>query len=496
MTTDYREDHWNKLARSFHENLHNMSIPGLGKTTATVEMIQLDLFHHPDHHWIIAAPQHRLIEGDDNILSMFSDTVDVAHLKGKSRDNPHFNEDQCYIEGCSKCPHRETCPYLNQGWKSQVLVCPYEMLYTIPSHVGIHHRGYSEMVGWWGLVFEEEPTRAWFNKLTLTAATIPYVNMEDEQNIPYWGGNYRFFDHITFNEFDVDTIPKYRLYQTMKYYTDFHVHEYQGQYTLFCHRKNMVPHWASRVILNCATTPRAFREVMFGRTRFTEFKGDAPPLLNNILRIGQKWGVTMADKYKQGMYDYLAALEEKDVFMITKQLLEPFFEDVVTDIAHFGSSRGFNDYNKEYDLVVVYGGFHWTPLSRLMFFKLGVMHDIIDVLEDAEVIQAVNRFRPYFHPNSPIIIASNYSVMEHDEWSIIGQRVFSSESNTYIKSYKQTLARFTHCYVNKQFSRNDLILIDARTMTTKEIATKYNLSTRTIRRIYGYAKNDQTTTQL
>jgi len=484
---DYYEEHFTDLMSVIERDkndLHNKSIPGLGKTTSTALYIAADIKINRAHRWIIAVPTHRLITGESNILSMFPDSINIAHIKGKSKDNEFFTENRCYLEGCSKCDHYNQCPYINQNWNAQVIVCPYEMLYTLPIMIGIHHRGWSEMTGWWGLVIEEEPSRAWFHSMNIKPELLPYIHMSDEQVIPYWGSDYRFFDHIEFKEFETDNIAKYRLFQFIKYYTDHHIHEHRGKFTLFAHRRNMIPSWISYVILNCATTPDSFRRIMFGRTPFSTFVGKSPKMDNNILQIGVKWGVKMGEKYKNGMIDYLKNLSGKSVLMITKKKFEDDFRPYVTDIVHFGSSRGFNDYNNDYNLVVVYGGFHWKPLNRLMYMKLGVMDDIIGELEDAEVIQAVNRCRPYFHPDTPIIMASNCDIVDNI-WSSIGQIVLTDDGkdNKYRSSFKNTLNNFTDRFINKNLTRNDLIRKDALFLNNEKLAEKYNLTARTIRRI-------------
>jgi hypothetical protein len=82
------------------------------------------------------------------------------------------------------------------------------------------------------------------------------------------------------------------------------------------------------------------------------------------------------------------------------------------DIVYFGASRAVNEYNKEYELVIVFGSFHWTPLQRLLYQRIisrsapeltdrQIKNLILD-LEKGEVLQAIERFRPNFYPPLPM----------------------------------------------------------------------------------------------
>jgi hypothetical protein len=459
-----------------------------------------------EERWIIAVPIHKLAESDDpeanSIMQMFAKYhEEPAHLFGKNHftveNGGHFSRYQCYVQGCSECEHKLECPYRNQEWDAQIVICAYELLEAIPTFVGKYNKDVHSYVipdnVIYNLVFEEDPSRIWYKQMELTPELMQYVHMADEDIVNYWGSNYKFYRHVDFTTFKVDSYDKWQLYQLQRQCenSSFQIHEFNEQFTLFGRKEYMKPYWVQHVVLNCATTTTAVREIIFHNINFREIKMKTPPISNPIIRIGYKWGVEMGKKYLEGMKALCATLSpSKKVMMMTKKDFEPELKPVVTDIGHFGAARGINNFDKEYDVAIIYGGFHYDPLSRLKYMRIGLLDDKLNQMEDAEVIQAFHRVRPHLHPSTPFIICSNWNLMENKEWTIITQAVLDlEERGEHTEHQKQTLQLWISRWVEHELTTNQKIIqcrLDQ--LTIIETATRCQVGITKVKEVFKIFK--------
>jgi len=493
---------------SRHKYLHNKGVTGSRKTTSTIDAISLDCHLNTNHHWVIAVPLHKIIEGEDNIMGWCDKYgLDAVHIYGKNHF-PLFEEERCYLKGCSTCPHKESCEYLHQRWDAQILVCAYEIIPTLERFIGdynpYHH--YYNVDEWYGIVIEEEPTRYWLDEINITPELRPYLNIGTETVIKdYWGKGteYKFCD-VTVNDFKPKTIQEKRLYDIGKYNENLKLHVFRDKATLFSHKQYLIPPYFRKVIFNCATTPTSYRNKIFGVEHWVEC-GIKESISNPVIGIGYKWGREKTIERMDELKQFLSFFEAngKKILLITKQVVEETL-DMDIDIVHYGSGRGFNDFNKPYDLIVVYGKYKLPPSERLKLIQLGIMEGEINNLENAEVLQSINRFRPYSHPDTPVILMTQEIADYNDEtWTKVGDEILSAynsfpythesqiNKNDVTDLYSEytyygldTFVKWVRRWVFKTLSRNQIILLmKISGKTYKQIAARADVSVSTVKRV-------------
>jgi len=416
LTENDYETQFNGMLSNTKMYLNNNGDCGTGKTTSTIEFIEFDIMRNPDHHWIIAVPLHKIVDGEGNILDMCQqNNINAAHIWGKNHFE-HFDVHQCYFKGCKSCPHKLSCDYLSQRFHAQVIVIAYETLDSLKYKIGTMVHNHWEVEGWYGLVIEEEPSRYWFSEMEVTNL-MPFISLKSKDLTPihYWGGIYNMYQSVEFtmeDKYQPINMAELQLKNMIKSYEGFKVHESNGRYTLIGHKYSIKPSWVNKVIFNCATTPADFRDKIFNITSASTWKtiGIHKEFSNPCISIGSGWGIQALteEENKTNIHDFVNFLSSmgKKILVVTKQKLVKEIENA--DVVYYGSSRGFNNNSKDYDLVIVYGAFHWNPLSRVKYTQMGIMESTISDLENAEVIQAVNRFRPILRPNIPVILMTQH----------------------------------------------------------------------------------------
>jgi len=480
----------------------NNSSPGLGKTYGTMEYVSESVEVNnalikktgkgERKRWLIIAPQHKLIEGEGNILDMLKG--DVAHLKGKNHFPEFFDEDRCYLEGCGKCKHVLQCGYKRQHWNADIVVCPYEMLYVV------------DRSQFHGLVIEEDPSRIVFKSMVVNP---DYFTLEQPKKVEYLNTEYTFYNVKSINIDNPTTINEWRIWQ-FKIYDDIFINEYKGVYYLHGYNPINLYNSFNKVIFNCATTPRSYEQYIFNRTLTSVITEDEHELQNPIISITGSWNKATTESNILPMQQMLLniklqlQLNNKDgnIFMVTKKKFEPNFEDYC-DIVHYGSGRGFNTFNKEYDLAIIYGGFYRRPIDRLILMQFGVKESTILKLESSEVIQCMHRCRPFINESTPFLLLTN-RIYENSIWSTVPKKTLKTYANyplpneneisgtKLIKDYGlsrntayglNTFVRWLRTFVFLQPTNNERIKSYRVGHTTKETAKFFNISTKTVQRI-------------
>ena len=404
-------------------NICNDSDPGYGKTYATIKFCQRDVHHNAEHHWIIAVPTIKLAED-------LSVDYDIPVIYGKEKalqDGPiTFSNTQCYLDGCSKCDDRDECAYQHQPWEAPILLMAYETVQTMPTHIGVYDYtlGRFEVEGWYGLVVEEEPMRYWYGERDITE----FVNdgtiiLDDAFEQTVWNNlSYKFYHSVIVHDGMLDAtahLSDYLLLSFLKGYSGLEAHEYKNRdgetrFTLIGHKNYMKPAWVERVVYNDATMVKNQRDVIFGPYMGWVGISKKNTITNPICRFGYRWGETNTGNNIEHLITMVNEFHKlgKKCLIITKKALK---KDILhADIVHYGNSRGFNSNFKEYDLVIVFGSFYWPPEAIAKHGRLGIGEDVIHEIEEAEIIQAVNRFRPALQPDIPIILMTQDIKYESD----------------------------------------------------------------------------------
>ena len=429
---------------SKRRRLANGGICGSRKTTTTIRAIAKDIELHPEHKWIIAVPLHKIVDGPDNILDWCNRYgLDAEHIWGKQSkvdkelvyDN--FEEEKCYDKGCGVCKEKDTCGFFNQGWEAQVLVCSHEFLSRIERFIGDWdniRKKYmvSPIDQWYGLVVEEEPTSAWMKEIPISKQMEKYIELGTTHIIKdYWSkGTVYTFTDVTIKPIKKVkgiklTMNERRLQNISIYGEDFKVHKHGKDLNmLFYHQKYLTPFYVKKIIFNCATTPAVHRDMIFKQENWKEI-GIKEPITNPIISVGYHWGKTNTGNRIKYLRKFLHFLEAsgKKVLLITKDFVQKDI-GVNTDIVHYNSGRGFNNFNKPYDIIVVYGNYKLQPGPRLRRVQMGIQENTIDKLENAEVLQSINRFRPYSHKDTPVIMMTQHIEDYHSEsWITVPDKI-------------------------------------------------------------------------
>jgi len=202
------------------------------------------------------------------------------------------------------------------------------------------------------------------------------------------------------------------------------------------------------------------------------------------------------------MVNFMTA-QGKKILVITKQVIETSLSLKDVDVVHYGSARGFNNNSKNYDLVIVYGAWHLPPYERLKLIELGIMEGSIIELENAEIVQAVNRFRPILRPQIPIIMMTQ-SIAEYQEetWTTVPDKSLEYYSLYPVVCADDIVMRDTDfsvsCYVGYKsvvdwlqrwvfniLNRNQRIVqCRYEHKTIAQTASRCGCSTSTVKRVY------------
>jgi len=467
------------------DRIRDNSSPGVGKSSQTAACVCGDLLSHPDHHWVIIAPEHKLIDGSHNLLENY----DGVHIWGKNHFE-HFSP-ECYIHGCTKCPFKEECGYLQQEWSAHILIMPYEMLQTVAHMTGEfdYIRSTFHLTGWWGLVIEEDPFRLWMRELPLTPELLQYCECMNTRTIIYMGGQYQIQD-VRIRLDAVQTYAEWQLYQ-MQYCDTLYLHSFHNQTTLFGTKMINLRSY-DKVIFNCATTPRELESLYFGH-QFSACISVGTDLTNPIIQIGSRWGLYNTQKREEDVMSFLCKIRPVGKMMVvTKKFAEKDFEALSdTVVVHYGSARGMNTFEDDYALVVIYGAYHYDPLTKVKMMVCGITEALIGQMEDAEVIQALHRFRPINRPDIPIILMSNH-IYDSAIWTTVPATIidvvnYPEKMEEYSQSQYytfQTFFEWQRRFIFKEKSKHECVVDYRRTHTVKDTAAFFEISESTVKRLW------------
>ena len=414
------------------ENRHPVSphfIPGVGKSYDNLLSIRDDwdkvkYYDRIGSQWVIAIPKHDMVEGDNNMKAFFEDNeIPYAHIKGKRHFCTEPTGHTWENHTCSSCPlNQNGCPYFDQDWGSYVVICPFEMVSVIPRNdpkVEID----GELKGKYRrLIYDEMPFRNWMENITIPVGMEWTVIPSERKDVELCGAKYQFA-RLTLNcKFSArDSSPltvltttnttEYRYYQFLRRYEGIEMNGnyLNGRWHIFAFNDGLYPAYYQKCIVNCATTPDTIRLKIFGMN--LKVISGTSVLRNPNVFIATGWSKSTTIDHVQ---DFIAFVKQfdGDKFIATKKDKE--IEDIIkaalpdVDIVHFGEI-GTNTFNKPYDAGFVFGGFHYTPLTR---YQMGYRLDEkeINTMEDSVVIQAMHRCRPMLHEDTPLFIMSNKGI--------------------------------------------------------------------------------------
>jgi hypothetical protein len=104
----------------------------------------------------------------------------------------------------------------------------------------------------------------------------------------------------------------------------------------------------------------------------------------------------------------------KNLLIVTKKDIKEVMSKEFPNatFVHFNAGRGFNsaDNGGNYDLLIQFGRFGFTPVNREMFRLIGFSEKLVHDMEISEMLQCLHRGRPLLHPNVPIIMMSDRDI--------------------------------------------------------------------------------------
>jgi len=405
--------------------------PGIGKSYCTAELPRL----YPNFNYLYIVPTHKLAGNIKHDMDAFG--IRYMHVKGKKHSVIRLNplgddtvvplcerpERDMYYPGCKGCAYKDACEY-NQQFKdanrSQVVIT------TIHN---INRFEKSRIV-----IFDESFDSAMTDKLWID----PEIRNELvflETNVTKCGANnFQFYDSVILQEdFEVHDKNTYFLNLFFSSNTNIHGILTAEGFTIFGRRKVVMPENFRKIIFNCATTsnelmfnicenPLLYDECEYGWKIYEPLHFKSNELQNPVLKFNTGRNTTWSKNYskfalKQTFSIFRKWCKPMRLLIITKK---SFVDDIKeyfpeADFVWYGNSRGFNDYNKEYDLILVYGNYGMTPVERVKLDKLGFDEETVNLMEKSEILQSIHRGRPILHPMVPIALFTHIKVLPEYE---------------------------------------------------------------------------------
>lgn len=465
---NYESFLFDKLDDQDVEYIRGFIPPGLGKTFTLLKYInQHPLSLYPNAKFTIIIPNHDMILGDGGMKeSLDEHNIDWVHIKGKKRTHEVEDWDlkkDClvirkrrlckrksgeeYHPGCPNCPHmapnlyNRTCGYWQQFWhleNKQVIVTT------------VHNVGRSDLPKDRCLVFEES-----FDQQIIMTRPLP---------------SEKYVKHITFegNSFEKAGYNKtFTFYNEVELSEDFEVKDEEGHFLLqfFKTSKNiqavkttkkgkpitLLFGWRDvdisqydKILFNCATTPIDLMKYITNTGAGTNDKDDAiifdaiyhwdifesdnfkiDEVKNPFIKFTRNWSKKYSENSIPEVFGKINGwVEDKKLLVITKldfinknkdsnKCIKTYLPNA--DYVHYNAGRGFNKFNKDYDLVIMYGRFGFTPLNRLMLKKIGLTKEMIDQMEWSEMMQCIHRCRLLLHPDTPIMLFSDKNLFKNEK---------------------------------------------------------------------------------
>jgi len=423
------------------KHIRSFAPPGLGKSYIMLEYIR----QHPELKFLIIVLNHKQVveNGIKNFLDTYIGIENWQHLKGKKQESDIWVYDdfqmemvmhrrklcrkpdgQEYYPGCPTCEYVSTnlCAYKNQ-WNNlndkQVIVTTIESIipHKLPKgRIIFVDESFDTKVLKVELVKEED-----LNLITLSGRTIKKCGSD----------MFTFYNEVSLVEdFTIDSEKTKFLHDFFSKNTDgslpdVQAHSLSNNNNIVLIKRLNVDFYElkySKMVFNCATTPI---EVMkyITNTQFSEaweneawnyyyskiFSTDR--IDNKILSFKYKWTKNMANNGIQNVFKMLKKfLYNKNVFIGTKKSYIKEIKKYLpnADYAHYGM-RGDNTFNKEYDLIIIYGLFGLTPVDYECLRRIGIPSKIARLMDIGVMKQLDHRGRLILHPNVPVMMfrASN-----------------------------------------------------------------------------------------
>jgi hypothetical protein len=186
----------------------------------------------------------------------------------------------------------------------------------------------------------------------------------------------------------------------------------------------IIPPLTRKVIFSCATTPIPLHEEMLGVADESYICDLA--IENPIIRVAYTWTKSFALDHLEWFKNLVLYLKNdgKRVFIATKKEFAVgkegtdktpeagSFKALGFDTAWFGYGRGFNDFNKEYDYIFVYGSYHYPPDVVKINELCGITRELSEQMCESDVTQTLMRARMFMHPKTPVILMTNKNILQ------------------------------------------------------------------------------------
>ncbi len=429
--------------------IRNYAPPGIGKTHLMIELI----YAHIDEKFLIVIPNHEMAKGDGDLEDMLRKRhIDFIHVYGKTQPHnvyPKYcmrKDGEEHYPGCvcmlnkknisdlfekhtdtydfdlpnkkARCIHRHECPY-----KAQMRnVDDYQVIICVLEHASM----FNDRV----LIFDEsfEQKLLSINVINMDQIDRYSISLKNDSNPKLGGSIYKFWSNVKLLK-NIEIIDAHSYFMDKFFENTTKISAYltrEGNVCLFGRTKNYMPERYTRIIFNCATTPiglmqnitnTEFSDMMdndlCGWSIYKSKRFDNMKLLNPIIKFKHNWTKKLSEKWISLVIKYFTMFG-KNLLIVTKKDIKEVMSKEFPNatFVHFNAGRGFNsaDNGGNYDLLIQFGRFGFTPVNREMFRLIGFSEKLVHDMEISEMLQCLHRGRPLLHPNVPIIMMSDRDI--------------------------------------------------------------------------------------
>jgi len=434
--------------------------PGTGKSYATARLPSL----FPDKKFIYIVPNHDLARTVMDHLDGFG--TKYVHVLGKAkqilnvfkeviREKPcHRTGGDEYFPGCSTCNYNadKSCEWHKQfeaAARSQVIITTYHQVCRC---------GEGRIV-----IYDESPETLVSNSYVLPTHFFPSVSFGSKFKKKAGANTYTFYGSVELDEdFEIETKDCYYLDLFFKSNTNIKCCVNGKTFVLFGRTKTFLPEQYDKLIFTCATTDETVASTIFNIPMPLP---DVPDLFwhtyepkafktnkikNRILKIygGRSkrgtggWGKNYSERSLPYVFKMFSGwFSSHDVLVITKKDFEPKIKKYLpqADVVYYGKGRGINDFNRAYDLILIYGRFGLRPLDFAIMDELGFNEQTVRDMEISEMLQCLHRGRPVTHPKTPIMVMSDSHLLDEEE--SVSLRAFEDYHKCYDIIMEQSLRK-------------------------------------------------------
>jgi len=410
--------------------------PAVGKSYATARLPSL----YPNRKFIFIIPSHTLARTVMDHLDEFG--TEYVHVIGKAKrlENEFkevIREKPCwrtsgeeYFPGCSTCPYNI---YKECDWHKQFEAADHAQV-VITTHHQVSRCGEGRVV-----IYDESPETMVMNTFTLPTYFFPSISLGSKFKEKAGARTYTFYDEVELDEdFEVESVESYELKMFFMHNKNIKCSINGKDFVLFGETKTFLPDNFDKLIFTCATTDNAVASRLFNVptieglppdlfwTTYDPKTFDTNKIKNFILKFkggrSNKSKSGWSKQYSQKLLNYVFTIishwfQTSDVLVITKKAFEPEIRGYLpqASVVHYGDGRGINDYNRKFDLILIYGRFELTPLD---FIRMGILEfdeKIVKQMEISEMLQCLHRGRPITHPKTPVIAMTDSNLLETEE---------------------------------------------------------------------------------